>query len=272
MILRDLLRDATQTLKDGGITSAPRDARLLVACAAGIAPDRLTLELGQPVSADVVNVLNTLLERRSAHEPVSRILGKRLFWGRWFSITPDVLDPRGDTETLVALALQHPFHTALDLGTGSGCIAITLAAESAAQVTATDLSEAALRVAEANARSCEVELELLQSDWFQAVTGHFDLIVSNPPYISDDEMAELEPDVLNFDPHLALTPGGDGLDPYREIASHAKGFLTASGRVLVEIGHLQGPAVHALFKAQGFQKVVVHQDFEAKDRVVEAWI
>ncbi len=273
MILGDVLRDVQQQLQASGCESAARDARVLTSHVVGIASDRLTLELGQALTVRQIAELNACIARRVAHEPVSRIIGKRLFWGRWFDITPDVLDPRGDTETLIALALEQPFENALDMGTGSGCIAITLAAETSARIEATDISQAALNIAQANALKFETNVEFYLSDWFDQVAGRYDLIVSNPPYITEQEMKELSPDVAQFDPHLALTPGGDGLAAYREIARSAPNYLTKGGRVLVEIGHRQAQDVCGLFAAVGFGNITTHQDLDGKDRVVEAfWI
>lgn len=270
MILRDVLRDVQQRLQLSGCESAARDARALTAHAVNIATDRLTLELGQSISDAQCAELERLVERRIAHEPVSRIIGKRLFWGRWFNITPDVLDPRGDTETLIARALELRFQNALDLGTGSGCIAIILAAETGAKVRATDVSRAALEVAKANALQLETSVDFFLSDWFDQVDGQYEVILSNPPYITAQEMSDLAPDVVQYDPHLALTPGGDGLSAYREIARGAPQFLTKGGRVLVEIGALQANDVTALFAAAGFENMTTHQDLDGKDRVVEA--
>ena len=270
MILRDLLRLIQSDLTQGNIESAARDARLLVAAACDIKPDRLTLNADMSVSEDMVVLAKHYAQARLTHEPVSRILGRRQFWGRWFNITADVLDPRGDTETLIALALEHPFSSVLDLGTGSGCIAVTLACDTSAHVMATDISQAALRVAQDNASSHEAQVDFVLSDWFDKVEGLFDLIVSNPPYISETEMSELDPDVALFDPHIALTPGGDGLLPYRVIAEQAPAFLSKEGRVLVEIGHKQAKDVMNLFTVAGFAHVTCHRDLNGKDRVIEA--
>ncbi len=270
MILRDLLRLVQSELTQGGIESAARDARLLVAAACEIKPDRLTLEANSDVTETMVEMAQHYTKARLSREPVSRILGRRLFWGRWFEITPDVLDPRGDTETLIALALDVSFGSVLDLGTGSGCIAITLAAETSADVVATDISQAALKVAQQNASLHKAPVNFVHSDWFVDVAGRFDLIVSNPPYISEAEMSDLDPDVALFDPHIALTPGGDGLLPYREIAAQAPKYLTDRGRILVEIGHKQARDVMGFFEDAGFAQVTCHRDLNGKDRVIEA--
>jgi len=186
-------------------------------------------------------------------------------------VTPDVLDPRPDTETLVERALSEPFERLLDLGTGSGCIVISLlAAQKTATGVGTDISEKSLAVAAKNARMAKVEpnLELKRSDWFEAVTGQFDLIVSNPPYISGKDMNDLQPEVRNFEPHMALTDKGDGLSAYRSIVAGAPHFLTPGGRLLVEIGYDQAQPVTAFFKEAGLEDVSCHTDLNGKDRVV----
>lgn len=271
MILREALAQAIQRLDTAGIADAPRDARLLLAHALGIAPDRLTLVLRDPAGAEQA-AFGEAIARRAAREPVSHITGRRLFWGRAFHVTADVLDPRPETETLIAEALGAPFTRLLDLGTGSGAILLTLLAERpAARGLGCDLSPAALAVAEGNAATLGLSgrAEFRQGDWFGPVEGRFDLIVSNPPYIAEAEMAGLAPEVLR-EPRMALTPGGDGLDAYRAIARDAGAHLTPGGRLMVEIGPTQGAAVAGLMAAAGLQGIALHPDFDGRDRVVSA--
>ena len=203
--------------------------------------------------------------------PVSHLIGEREFYGRRFKVSGEVLDPRPETETLIEAALAQPFSRVLDLGTGSGCILVTLLAENPdASGLGVDLSEAACLQASANAVLHRVEprAELRQSDWFSAVDGRFDLIVSNPPYIALEEMDDLTTEVRDHEPHLALTDGGDGLGAYRAICAAVSGFLSPAGRVLVEIGPTQGAAVADLFRAAGLVEVAVLQDLDGRDRVV----
>jgi release factor glutamine methyltransferase len=267
------LRGATRHLAGAGVPDAPRDARLLLAHAAGVAADRVALHLSDPLSDAVAARLAAAVEARAARQPVAQIIGQRQFWGRPFLVTPDVLDPRPDTEVLVDLALAQPFGSVLDLGTGSGCILISLLADRpGACGTGVDLSPAALAVAQRNAGDLGVAARaaFVLSDWFDAVRGQFDLIVSNPPYIAADEMAGLAPDVRDWEPHMALTPGGDGLAAYRRIAAGAGAHLAPGGRLMVEIGPTQGPAVSALFAAAGLRQVQVRPDLDGRDRVVLA--
>ncbi|UWP93645.1 peptide chain release factor N(5)-glutamine methyltransferase [Aliiroseovarius crassostreae] len=266
-----LLVRGVRRLSEAGIEGGAGDARALLAYALGIDRGRLTLALPDPVSADQKQRFDQAIEARIARQPVAQIVGKRHFYGRDFRVTQDVLDPRPETEELVSLALQAPFGRVLDLGTGSGCILVTLLAEcKGAQGVGVDLSPAALEVACENARALGVlpRVSFLKGSWFAPVHGRFDLIVSNPPYIAADEMAGLAQDVLNWEPHMALTPGGDGLEPYREIAAQSIRFLQPGGRVMVEIGPTQGAAVAAMFGGAGLSDVQIKQDMDGRDRVV----
>ena len=273
MRLQDALRDAIPRLHAAVIADAPRDARLLLAHATAIAPDRLTLHLHEMLTPGAAARYDAALTARCARQPLSQITGHRLFWGRSFRVTGDVLDPRPETEILVAAALEKPFATILDLGTGSGAILLSCLAERPLALgLGTDISEAALAVARQTAADLGLtdRTRLQVSDWFRAVGGRFDLILSNPPYLAADEMAGLSPEVHDWEPHLALTPGGDGLDAYRRIARHALAHLTDGGRLLVEIGPTQGQAVAGFFAAAGLRVMALRQDMDGRDRVVEA--
>lgn len=271
--LRAALAAAQARLAAEGIPDPAGDARRLVAHAAGLAPDRLTLHMDESLDAAAQARLEAALSARTRRQPVSQIIGGRLFWGRWFHVTPAVLDPRPETETLIAAALAQPFARVLDLGTGSGAILLSLLAERpAARGLGTDISPEALEVARRNraALGLEARAELHLSDWFGAVAGGFDLIVSNPPYIAAAEMPMLAPDVHDWEPHLALTPGGDGLNAYRAIAAGAARHMQLGARILLEIGPTQGAQVMALFAAQGFSQLRCLPDMDGRDRVVSA--
>jgi release factor glutamine methyltransferase len=273
MRAQDALRRAVPLLREAGVEDGARDARVLLAHALGIGHDRLTLKLQDEMTVPQEALYDQALQARIARQPVAQITGRRLFWGQSFRVTRDVLDPRPETETLVAEALAQPFLKMLDLGTGSGCILLScLKGMSMARGLGTDISDAALQVAVGNTRDLglEARARFRKSDWFAEVTGAYDLIVSNPPYIAANEMPALEPEVRDWEPHLALTPGGDGLDAYRAIARGAGPRLLPGGRLLVEIGPTQGAAVAALVTAAGLEALRILPDMDGRDRVVVA--
>lgn len=217
------------------------------------------------------SVFASAIEKRRQRIPVSQIVGGRDFWKGWFHVTPDVLDPRPETETLVEVALFDPFAKVLDLGTGSGCVLISLLEERPeAHGVGTDVSDAAVLVAGRNAMLHGVADRLIfpLSDWYEDIGGRYDLIVSNPPYIAASEMAELEPEVRDHEPRLALTDEADGLTAYRKITACALDHLTPGGRLVVEIGWQQADAVQALFRDAGLTHVRCEKDLGGQDRVV----
>ncbi|CUH41785.1 peptide chain release factor N(5)-glutamine methyltransferase [Ruegeria atlantica] len=264
---------ATARLRAAGVADPARDARVLLAHAARIEASRVTLIAPEELSPEVAERYDQLISLRAVRVPVSHLLGEREFYGRRFRVSRDVLDPRPETEALIEAALSEPFDHVLDLGVGSGCILITLLAERAsASGVGADLSEAACLQASANAVQHQVQgrVEILQSDWFQNIDGQFDLIVSNPPYISLQEMADLSPEVRVHEPRMALTDEGDGLGAYRRIAAGAPDFLLPGGRLLVEIGPTQGHSVAALFESAGLTATRIVPDLDGRDRVVFA--
>jgi len=214
-----------------------------------------------------------LLVRRAAGEPLAYLTGQREFFGLSFAVGAGVLIPRHDTEVLVEQALARlpraPGLDVLDLGTGSGAIALTLAHERPElSVTAVDASAAALGIAQANAQRLALQrVEFLEGDWFTPVAGRrFDLVVSNPPYIEDSD-PHLEQGDLRFEPRSALASGTDGLDDIRRIVDSARRHLKSGGWLLLEHGHLQGDAVRGLLIEAGFDEVETVQDLEQRDRV-----
>ncbi|MBT5931253.1 MAG: peptide chain release factor N(5)-glutamine methyltransferase [Rhodobacteraceae bacterium] len=275
MTVFEAVANSTHRLRAAGIDSAARDARALVAYALGVGPDRIVLLGPDPIDTRAQDQLSDYVERRLQHEPVSKIAGLRQFWGRDFHISKAVLDPRPETETVIVEALKYPAKTVLDLGTGSGVLAVTLMMEwPKAEALATDISPAALAVARENADRFDIgdRLNFAQSNWFEGVQGSFDLIVANPPYIAMDEMAGLDRDVRDYDPHIALSPGGDGLDPYRVIAACVRRHLSPDGRLIVEIGYQQAVEVMQLFQNAGLSALRCHADLAGRDRVISARI
>ena len=234
----------------------------------------MTLHLHDPVDPEAGAVFAAHVAAYGGGKPVSKIIGGRLFWGRSFAVTGDVLDPRDDTEALVAACLKHgPQRRVLDLGTGTGILGLTLAAEwPEAEGLCTDISEAALEVARGTARRLGVDgqVRFMRSDWLDAVTGRFDLIVCNPPYIALDEWDGLEAQVRRFDPRGALTDEADGLSVYRRLAARSGAYLHSGGLLALEIGWQQGARVRQLLQDAGFADVRILPDMAGRDRCVLA--
>jgi len=273
MLARDALRDGVARLAAAGVPDPARDARLMLAQAAGIAPDRLTLHLNDPLGQGAQVAFAGMLDARAIRQPAAQILGKRLFWGRYFAVTPDVLDPRPETEALVAAGLEGGFDEVLDLGTGSGCILLSLLADRPdARGLGVDISDAALAVARANAQALGVadRAEFAQGDWAAGIKRRFDLVVSNPPYIPLADMSDLSPEVRDWEPALALTPGEDGLLAYRRLARAALTVLRPHGALMVEVGAGQAPEVAAILTQAGARSVDFRADMDGRARVVVA--
>lgn len=267
------MAEAAARLRAAGVPDPARDARLLLAHAASVDAARITLIAPEEIAPDIAERFDHLVSLRAIRVPVSQLIGRRAFYGRDFRVTRDVLDPRPETETLIETALSEPFSRVLDLGVGSGCILVTLLAETpGAMGVGVDLSQAACLQASANAvlHSVADRSEIIESDWFAAVQGRFDLIVSNPPYLASAEMDSVAPELSKHEPHMALTDGGDGLSAYRIIAEQAQEFLTVEGRVLVEIGWQQGQDVCNIFENAGWGQVRISHDLDGRDRVVGA--
>ncbi len=264
---------AAARLRAAGVPDPARDARLLLAHAASVDATRVTLIAPEEIAPEIEERFESLVALRAVRVPVSQLVGARAFYGREFRISREVLDPRPETETLIEKALSAPFARALDLGTGSGCILVTLLAERPdASGVGVDLSEAACLQASANAVQHNVagRAEILQSDWFEAVSGRFDLIVANPPYLAAEEMRDVAPELAQHEPRMALTDEGDGLSAYRVIAHQAQGYLSTEGRVLVEIGWKQGDDVEGIFEDAGWAEVALIHDLGGAPRVVSA--
>lgn len=273
--VREVLAEAVARLGAAGVPDPARDARRLMAAALGIGADRVTLVLADPLPGAEAGRFAEMVAERARFRPVSQITGERLFWGRSFRVTQDVLDPRPETEVLIECALAGPPPTrVLDLGTGSGAILLTLLAEWPGAVgVGSDLSPAALAIAAENARAVGVGERacLVRADWWEGLEAQapFDLVVSNPPYIAEFEMAGLWPDVRLWEPRGALTPGPTGLEAYARIAVGLGAALVPGGRVLLEIGPAQGAAVSDLLAKAGLGAITVHSDLDGRHRVVE---
>ena len=273
MKLQRVLADTAFKLSHSGIESAARDARVLTAYALEVPISDLSLKINDKVSANIISKLEKLILRRINREPISKILGRREFWGRTFSINKNVLDPRGDTETLIDYVIEKPVKKVLELGTGSGVIAVTLAcAWKEVQVTAVDISEDALLLAQINAEKFNVEnkIQFLKSDWFENVEGIFDMIISNPPYIGWVEQNKISAEVKKYDPEIALFAGYDGFDAYKKIIPCLSKFLNKDGLVVLEIGASQSSQVKDIMNSSGFFDVKILKDLSGKERAVAA--
>ncbi|MEO0402355.1 MAG: peptide chain release factor N(5)-glutamine methyltransferase [Pseudomonadota bacterium] len=264
---------ATARLRAAGVPDPARDARVLLAHAAQVDAARVTLIAPEDIAPEIEERYDHLVSLRAVRVPVSQLIGEREFYGRRFKINADVLDPRPESETLIEAALVEDFDRVLDLGTGSGCLLVTLLGErEQARGVGVDLSEAACLQASANAvlNAVADRASVVQGDWFDPVDGRFDLIVSNPPYLAAFEMDEVAPELRDHEPRMALTDEGDGLSAYREIAAQAGSYLTSNGRVLCEMGWMQGDDVHAIFQAEGWGNIVILPDLDGRDRVLVA--
>jgi release factor glutamine methyltransferase len=257
-----------------GIENGRLDAELLLAEILNLNRIGLYLNFDRPVQSDELVAFRALIERRARREPLAYILGRCEFWSLLFKVGPDVLIPRGDTETLVEAALKvlPPGGTLLDVGVGSGAIALAIAHERPdLQVEGIDLSPAALAIAAENAQllGLAARVSLRQGDLF-ALDGsrQYDAIVSNPPYIAIGEKATLMPEVRDFEPHLALFADADGLGCYRALIPAAKAALKDSGTLLVEVGVGQAAAVAGLFTSAGYVEIVTNRDLAGIERVV----
>ncbi|MBN9335694.1 MAG: peptide chain release factor N(5)-glutamine methyltransferase [Devosia sp.] len=280
-------------LAANGAGTATLDAKLLVGHALGFDALQLATRESEFVSTLLASSVSELMQRRLTGESVARIIGHKEFYGLEFALNEATLEPRPDTELLVDLALKAlpTGGRFVDLGTGSGCIPISILANRPdASGVASDINPRALEMAGRNAERNGVSgrLNLRQGDWFGALLpppsfpphkgegddraeeSRFDLILSNPPYISSEVVETLAPEVKDFDPRLALDGGPDGLGPYRIIAAEAGAWLKPGGKVLVEIGYDQGAAVSNLFAAAGFSRISVEKDLAGLDRVVSA--
>ena len=269
-------RIAAAQFRAAGLPSPGLDARILLGHAAGLSHAQMIAQGTDELEPKILAEFEGLTARRILREPVDHILGQREFYGRAFKISKDVLSPRPETEMLIdaglALLKDIPNPRILDLGTGSGAIALTLLAEiKDAGALGVDISQPALSIAKENADLLGVSARARwhMGSWFDGVENRFDLIVSNPPYITDAAMAELAPEVSGFDPALALSGGADGLGPYRAIISKMGAYMKAGGAALFEIGYDQKDGVLDILKRAGFNDATCAQDLGGHERMIK---
>lgn len=275
------LDEGTDALRNSGVEAPRRDAMVLLE-AAGLPREKQIGRPSEPVMRDGLVAYREMVARRARREPVSRILGQREFWSLPFTVTPDTLDPRPDSEILVEGALNlartlWPDRAAplsiLDLGTGTGCLLLALLSELPwAKGIGTDISPAALRVAQANARSLGLahRARFAASDWGDGLKGPVNLILANPPYIVDGNIGRLEPEVALHEPHRALAGGSDGLEAYRRIAPRLGTLLAPGGHAVIEIGAGQAGEVTGLLAAEGLKTRRILRDIGSVERCIIA--
>jgi release factor glutamine methyltransferase len=273
--IADSLKEAAQILREAGVPEARREAGSLLSFVIGKDRTFLINHADDPVAAADLQRFRDAVTRRSAGEPLQYITGVQDFFGREFRVTPDVLIPRPETELLVEASLQVIAGRATplicDIGTGSGCIAVTLLCERRdAHATAVDVSQAALDVASQNARRHGVEdlIVFEISDCFATINSEFDLIVSNPPYVSADALHGLQREVRDHEPVLALSPGADGLSVIRRLLHDGPAFLKKSGHLIMEIGFDQGEKVERLIDRNIWQLLEIRPDLQGIPRIV----
>jgi release factor glutamine methyltransferase len=273
----------TEKFRSAGIDSADADARLLIAHALGIDRAALIANAERALNAKEAKAIDALAERRLKREPVARIFGVKEFWSLSLHISPAVLVPRPETETVIEVALDFAARgnllmeslRILDIGTGSGALLLALLSELPNAIgTGTDISTPALGVARVNAErhSLASRCTFVTCNITAGLPGPFDLIVSNPPYVAHGDIAALEPEVRDFDPVLALDGGSDGLNGYRAIAHDARRLLAPGGRLIVELGEGQEPAVRTLFTDAGLVVGDARSDLAGIPRVLSAKI
>ena len=268
-----LLKWTAEYFAGKGIDNGRLDAELLLASTLKLNRVGLYLNYDRPLSVEELTAFRKQVERRARREPLAYILGRCEFWSLPFVVTPAVLIPRPDTEVLVEEALKRlpPQGRVLDVGLGSGAIAVAIAHErDDVRVVGIDVSLEALAVAQENAVANGVaeRIDFRQGDLFVLAGGPFELIVSNPPYIATGEMPTLMPEVRDFEPSLALVAGADGLDCYRALVPAAWLQLNSGGWLLVEVGAGQAPAVSALFVTAGYHECFTACDLAGIERVV----
>jgi release factor glutamine methyltransferase len=274
----EALTSLEKTFKVAGIENPAREARVSLCAASGVSPVALIVEPREPLGSAALRV-REVAERRATGEPLSRIVGKREFWGLSFAITPHVLDPRPETETIVEAALsilndrREDQLRILDLGVGSGALLCALLTEFvAARGVGVDISADAAKVAQGNLQALGLSHrgEIRVGDWTSGLEGPFDLIVSNPPYIPTADLAELPREVRDFDPRLALDGGIDGLAAYRRILPESRRILAPGGWLLLELGVDQAAAVTGIANLWCVSDLRTFRDLAGADRVVAA--
>lgn len=292
MTLSQCLNRAKEQLDKAGVSDSSYDAFLLLEYVTGISRSKYLSCQNDDIDDEKLSKYERLVERRADKEPLQHIIGTACFFGYDYKVSPDVLVPRQETEILVErvleLASDYLSLDILDLCTGSGCIAVTLFLEltkayenkescdydyGKCDITATDISDAALDIARENANRLigdSSKIHFVKSDMFDSLdtNNRYDIIVSNPPYIPTSDINELEPEVKDFDPRIALDGGSDGLSCYRRIVGESVNYLRDSGYLFMEMGYNQGEEIAAIMRDSGYGDIRIYKDLAGKNRII----
>lgn len=274
LTIAEALAEAVEQLEEAGVDSAHLDARLLLSRVLGVSRAYLTMHADAYLSDSELMAFDVLVERRAAREPMAQILGEREFWSLNFRVTADTLDPRPDSESIIEAVLRYvPSKQSrllmADFGVGSGCLLLSLLSEyPRAHGLGVDMSAAALEVAEKNAHTLGLSTRATfhQTSWGEGVIGRYDVIVSNPPYIRESDMAALEPEVTQYEPHSALVGGEDGLEAYRALLPDVKRLLAPNGIAVLEFGQGQAADVTAIAEANELRMLETCKDLAGIER------
>lgn len=275
MLLSELQKKITKILAEGGIETNSLDARIILKEIFNFDEKELILNSDLILSESKISKVQKIITRRLNLEPVSKIFGKRDFYNSTFSISDDVLDPRPETENIVEIAnnfiLEKGYESFIDLGTGSGCIILSILKENK-NLTAVgvDISIDAINIAKKNSKDMNLEKRssFLVSNWLSSIYSSYDLIISNPPYIPSDEIITLSKTVKNFDPLISLDGGQDGLKCYKEIAQDINRVINKNGRVILEIGYNQAHDVIKIFESKEFKLLKIYNDINGLNRIL----
>ena len=275
MLLSELQKKITKILAEGGIETNSLDARIILREIFNFDEKELILNSDLILSESKISKVQKIITRRLNFEPVSKIFGKRDFYNSTFSISDDVLDPRPETENIVEIAnnfiLEKGYESFIDLGTGSGCIILSILKENK-NLTAVgvDISIDAINIAKKNSKDMKLEKRssFLVSNWLSSIYSSYDLIISNPPYIPSDEIITLSKTVKNFDPLISLDGGQDGLKCYKEIAQDINRVINKNGRVILEIGYNQAHDVIKIFESKEFKLLKIYNDINDLNRIL----
>ncbi len=276
MKIKELFANSTKSLKDKGINTANLDVKMLLSFLLKLDTNDLIKHFDENISDNLLRRFTKLLNRRLNREPVANIIGKKFFWDYEFIVDKNVLTPRPDSETLIEAVLKNYTDknkklTILDLGTGSGCLILTiLKIYKNANGLAIDKSKKALNIAQKNAKNLNIKnIKFLQNNWNNNINKKFDLIISNPPYISKEEIKTLEPEVNIFNPILALDGGNDGLNCYKYLAKNLKKNCKKNTKIFLEIGKNQEKDIQKIFKNEGFLLNNYYKDINQIIRILE---